>query len=194
MGGFFFTFALGAQAADFFLERGIDEDVEGVGAILQIVGGAAAHDDALASRGGASDDAFADLPDAVGVRNIGVGSVHAAFVAAVHKPFEEAVVHGVFFFFVLLDDGSNFTVGSQLDDIRKFILGQPDSTRIGLAYMQNGVARIVQNLTSDHDAVAKALRLPVGSGGANGSPYFALSDLVKHWPAGAPRRRGPGPG
>jgi hypothetical protein len=91
-------------------------------------------------------------------------------------------------FFVLLDDGSNMTVGSQLDDIRKFILAQPPSTKIGLAYMQNGVANVVQNLTSDHDAVAKALRLPLGTAGANGSPYFAISDLVKRWPAGSPRR------
>ncbi len=91
-------------------------------------------------------------------------------------------------FFILLDDGSNMTLGTQLDDIRQFILSQPATTKIGLAYMQNGIARVVQNLTSDHEQVAKALRLPLGSPGVNGSPYFSLSDLVKRWPAGAPRR------
>jgi hypothetical protein len=91
-------------------------------------------------------------------------------------------------FFVLLDDGSNATVGSQLEEIRQFILGQPPSAKVALAYMQNGSAQIVQNLTTDHEAVAKALRLPLGSPGVNGSPYFSLSDLVKRWPAGAPRR------
>jgi hypothetical protein len=48
--------------------------------------------------------------------------------------------------------------------------------------MQNGIARIEQNLTSDHAAAAKALRLPMGLGGINASPYFSLSDLVKRWP------------
>jgi hypothetical protein len=96
--------------------------------------------------------------------------------------------HAAMEFFILLDDGSNMTVGRQLDDIKKFILAQPESTKVGLAYMQNGTANIVQNLTSDHDAVSKALRLPLGSAGANGSPYFAISDLVKRWQPGAPRR------
>jgi hypothetical protein len=96
--------------------------------------------------------------------------------------------HAAMEFFVLLDDGSNMSIGSQLDDIKKFILAQPASTKIGLAYMQNGIANIVQNLTSDHDAVAKALRLPLGSPGVNGSPYFAIGDLAKRWPSDAPRR------
>jgi hypothetical protein len=96
--------------------------------------------------------------------------------------------HAAMEFFVLLDDGSNMSVGSQLDDIRKFILAQPGSTKVGLAYMQNGIANVVQNLTTDHEAVARALRLPLGTAGVNGSPYFAISDLVKRWPAGAPRR------
>jgi hypothetical protein len=91
-------------------------------------------------------------------------------------------------FFILLDDGSNVSLGSQLEDIRQFILAQPASAKVGLAYMQNGIAKIAQNPTSDHEQVAKALRLPLGAPGVNGSPYFSLSDLVKRWPAGAPRR------
>jgi hypothetical protein len=85
-------------------------------------------------------------------------------------------------FFILIDDGANTSLGTQLDDIRKFIDAQPQTTLIGLAYMQNGIARIVQNPTNDHGAAAKALRLPMGVGGANASPYFSLSDLVKRWP------------
>jgi hypothetical protein len=91
-------------------------------------------------------------------------------------------------FFILIDDGANMTLGSQMDALRKFILDQPPTTKIGLAYMQNGIALIAQNLTTDHEAAAKALRLPTGIRGINGSPYFSLSDLVKRWPAGAPRR------
>lgn len=91
-------------------------------------------------------------------------------------------------FFILIDDGANMSVGNQLDALRQFILAQPATTKVGLAYMQNGSARMAQNLTADHESVARALRLPSGIAGINGSPYFSLSDLVKHWPAGAPRR------
>jgi hypothetical protein len=90
--------------------------------------------------------------------------------------------------FILLDDGSDSSLGQQLQDLRKFIEGQPGSTKIGIAYMQNGNARVEQNLTSDHAQAAKALRLPMGAGGANGSPYFSLSDLIKRWPESTARR------
>ena len=96
--------------------------------------------------------------------------------------------HAELEFFILLDDSSTTTLGSQLGDIRQFINAQPSSTKIGVAYMRNGIARIEQPLTSDHALAAKALRLPLGSGGANGSPYFSLSDLVKHWPKSDSRR------
>jgi hypothetical protein len=85
-------------------------------------------------------------------------------------------------FFVLIDDGSASALGTQLSDIKKFIVGLPANAQVGVAYMQNGIARIEQNLTSDHDLAAKAIRLPLGYFGANGSPYFSLSDLVKRWP------------
>ena len=91
-------------------------------------------------------------------------------------------------FFILLDDESDTDLGTQLDDLRKFISAQPASTKVGIAYMQNGMASVVQNLTSDHEQAAKALRLPLGAHGANGSPYFSLTDLIKHWPEGSARR------
>ena len=96
--------------------------------------------------------------------------------------------HAALEFFVLLDDESGINLGSQLGEIQKFIEGQPASTKIGVAYMQNGSARMAQDLTSDHAAAAKALRLPLGVAGVNASPYFALSDLVKRWPATTARR------
>lgn len=90
--------------------------------------------------------------------------------------------------FILIDDSSNMSLGTQLDDLRKFIDSQPASTKIGVAYMQNGTAQIRQNLTGDHELAAKALRLPTGVPGINGSPYFSLSDLIKHWPESQARR------
>ena len=90
--------------------------------------------------------------------------------------------------FILLDDSSNTTIGNQLEDIRKFIMGQPESAKIGVAYMRNGIANIEQNLTSEHALAAKALRLPTGIAGGNASPYFSLTDLLKRWPNSNGRR------
>ena len=90
--------------------------------------------------------------------------------------------------FILLDDSSAQSVSTKFDDIRKFIDGQPNSTLIGVAYMRNGAAQIEQKLTGDQRLAAKALRIPLGIMGLNASPYFALSDLVKHWPKSTDRR------
>jgi hypothetical protein len=96
--------------------------------------------------------------------------------------------HAALELFVLLDDGSSSSLGSQLQDIRQFINGQPASAKVGIAYMQNGTASVVQNLTTDHAQAAKSLRLPMGVRGANGSPYFSLTDLIKRWPESTGRR------
>jgi hypothetical protein len=84
---------------------------------------------------------------------------------------------------IMIDDESNTRLGTQLGDIRQFIDAQPPTTKIGVAYMQNGMALFTQEPTSDHALAAKALRLPMGVGGINSSPYFSLSDLIKRWPA-----------
>ena len=85
---------------------------------------------------------------------------------------------------VLLDDSSRGNLGLQLNDIKSFLTGLPPTTQVAIGYMRNGTPNLVQNFTSDHAQAAKALRLPAGIGGSNGSPYFCLSDLVKHWPGG----------
>ncbi len=90
--------------------------------------------------------------------------------------------------FILIDDAANTSLGSQLEDIRQFINVQPSTTAIGVAYMRNGIADILQNLTDDHAQAAKALRLPLGDAGASASPYFCVVDLIKRWPEGSLRR------
>jgi hypothetical protein len=95
---------------------------------------------------------------------------------------------GALEFFVLIDDGASLSLGSQLEDIRQFISAQPPSTKVGVAYMQNGTAQVVQNPTSDHTQAAKSVRLPQGVMGADASPYFSLQDLIKRWPASTARR------
>jgi hypothetical protein len=96
--------------------------------------------------------------------------------------------HAALELFILLDDGSNASLGTQLQDLRKFIEAQPPSTLVGIAYMQNGVAKVEQAPTNDHAQAVKALRLPMGMRGANGSPYFSLPDLIKRWPPSKARR------
>src|SRR5580698_5075009 len=86
---------------------------------------------------------------------------------------------------VLLDDSSRGNMGLQLNDIRTFLAGLPPNAQVAIGYMRNGTPNRVQNFTSDHAQAAKSLRLPSGNAGINGSPYFCLSDLVKHWPGGA---------
>jgi hypothetical protein len=54
--------------------------------------------------------------------------------------------------------------------------------------MRNATVQIAQNLTTDHAAAAKALRLPVGSAGAYGSPYLSVIDLMNGWPERQNRR------
>jgi hypothetical protein len=85
---------------------------------------------------------------------------------------------------VLLDDSSRGNLGLQLNDIRTFITGLPPTAQVAIGYMRNGAPNLAQNLTSDHAQAVKSLRLPSGTAGVNGSPYFCLSDLVKHWPGG----------
>jgi hypothetical protein len=85
--------------------------------------------------------------------------------------------------FILIDDASNTSLGSQLEDIRQFINSQPASTAIGVGYMRNGGTTIGQNFTTDHAQAAKALRLPLGNAGASTSPYLSVADLIKRWPA-----------
>jgi hypothetical protein len=84
-------------------------------------------------------------------------------------------------FYVLIDDASSSALDTQLSDIKKFITALPPNAQVGVAYMQNGTARMEQKLTTDHDLAAKALRLPFGYLSADASPYFSLSDLAKHW-------------
>jgi hypothetical protein len=90
--------------------------------------------------------------------------------------------------FILIDDSANTSLGSQLEDIRQFINAQPATTAIGVAYMRNGIADVLQNPTNDHAQAAKALRLPFGDPGASASPYFSVTDLIKRWPETPVRR------
>jgi hypothetical protein len=48
--------------------------------------------------------------------------------------------------------------------------------------MRNGTISVMQDLTNDHEAAAKAVRIPVGNAGTYGNPYLSMTSLVKKWP------------
>lgn len=90
--------------------------------------------------------------------------------------------------YIVIDDGDSTDLGLQFQDLKKFINSQPPSTQIGVAYLRFGSAQIAQAPTADHASAAHALRLPLGEPGIDGSPYTALQDLIKKWPASTGRR------
>lgn len=90
--------------------------------------------------------------------------------------------------YIVIDDGLDPDVGIQFKSLKSFFADQPASTRIGLAYLRNGEALIAAPMTSDHERVAAALRLPLGAPGISASPYVSLSDLIGKWPATGARR------
>jgi hypothetical protein len=91
--------------------------------------------------------------------------------------------------FILIDDACDTSLGSQLNDLRTFVSGQPSTTSVGIGYMRNATVQIAQNFTTDHEQAAKAIRLPTGSMGAFGSPYLSLVDLMNRWPQHPNNRR-----
>ncbi len=85
---------------------------------------------------------------------------------------------------VLIDDGARGSLGTQMNDIAKFIQGLPPDAQVAVAYMENGRAAFAGPLTADHGGVMKELHLPMaGMPGVSASPYFCLSDLAKNWPS-----------
>src|SRR5712692_3517488 len=95
---------------------------------------------------------------------------------------------GKLYLAVLIDDSLDSGIANQWSDLKAFFAAQPDTTYISVSYARNGTAMLAQDFTNDHELAARALRLPLGSGGAFSSPYLTLLDLMKRWPASADRR------
>jgi len=87
---------------------------------------------------------------------------------------------------ILIDEVAQ--IGTQLDDLRKFIQSQSRTTRVGLFYANNGRAQVVSAFSADHDAVAKSLRLTLGPAYASSSLYFSIWDLMAKFPPTTARR------
>jgi len=89
---------------------------------------------------------------------------------------------------IVIDDMDASDLGLQFADISNFIKAQPKSTGIGIFYARNGTVQAASQFSTDHDAVAKSLRLPLGRGAAYSSIYLSVMDLIKNWPVTGARR------
>src|SRR5437660_10631406 len=85
---------------------------------------------------------------------------------------------------ILIDDSLDSEVASQWNDVRQFILAQPQTTSIAVGYASNATVRVAQDFTTDHELAAKALRIPIGRS-AESSPYLSVIDWTKRSPATA---------
>jgi hypothetical protein len=85
---------------------------------------------------------------------------------------------------LLIDDGTDTALGTQLEDLRRFVLEQSSTTQVGIGYLRNGTVQVEQKPTSDHALAAKTIRLPLGQPGISASPYLSLIDLIQKWPSG----------
>ena len=90
---------------------------------------------------------------------------------------------------ILIDDASRTELGIQLGDITAFIKELPKSTRVGVFYANNGTVQAASQFTPDHEAAAKAVRMPLGSFGAYSSIYLSTMSLISGWPVVPNSRR-----
>ena len=102
---------------------------------------------------------------------------HAAAIASVTPVRAEGAQVAI-----LIDDGLRSNFGIQLRDVQQFITSLPVGTQVLVGYMENGTVRSAGGFSADHAAVADTLHLPLSVPGISASPYFCLSEFVKHWP------------
>lgn len=90
----------------------------------------------------------------------------------------------------LIDDSAGGSFDTQIPEVKKFISSLPAGDEVAIGYMHNGTSTMTSQFTTDHAKAAASVRLPLGLGGADVSPYDSLSDAVKKWPqkAGFDRR------
>jgi hypothetical protein len=90
---------------------------------------------------------------------------------------------------LLIDDSARSTFGTEINTLKQFVTSLPPESEVAVAYMRNGIADVTANFTRDHVSAAKAIRLALGPGGADVSPYDSLTDAIKKWPnTGGDRR------
>jgi hypothetical protein len=86
---------------------------------------------------------------------------------------------------VLIQDDLVSRVGNELRETGEFIRTLPAGSRVMVGYIRAGSLQVRQPFTTDLDAAARTLRVPVGSTSASPyNPYVQLRDAIKLFPAG----------
>src|SRR5215471_1110790 len=92
------------------------------------------------------------------------------------------------FLAILIDDSIDTNAAGQWNDLKAFIMAQPESTHIALGYIRNNTTMVAQDFTQNKELVTKALRIPIGRSGIGSSPYLGTMDMLKRWPNTGPAR------
>lgn len=90
---------------------------------------------------------------------------------------------------ILIDDGLRSSFGQQISEIASFIKALPPNAKVLVGYMENGTVRSSGHFSADHQEILNQLRITISVPGSSASPYFCLSDFVKHWPSEEPAAR-----
>jgi len=88
--------------------------------------------------------------------------------------------------YLLVDNCSSCEPGTKFEELRRFIVAQPSTTLIGVAYIRNGTLQVAEKPTQDRERAVKALNVPEGNKPA--SPYDALTALINRWGETSSRR------
>lgn len=83
---------------------------------------------------------------------------------------------------LLIDNSGGTNLDLQIKGIKEWINSLPPNVQVGLGFMQNGFTQMAHPISADHAAVANAMHLPAGWGGADVDPYGSLSETIKKWP------------
>jgi hypothetical protein len=90
---------------------------------------------------------------------------------------------------VLIQDDLVSRVGNELRETGEFIRTLPAGSSVLVGYVRAGSLQVRQPFTTDLDAAAHALRIPIGSTSASPyNPYVQLRDAIKLFPAGGENR------
>jgi hypothetical protein len=90
---------------------------------------------------------------------------------------------------LLIDDSAAGSFDTEIKTLKDFVTALPSNAEVAIGYMRNGTNQMVSEFTLDHATAAKKIRLALGPGGSDVSPYDSLAEAVKKWPTtGAPRR------
>lgn len=91
---------------------------------------------------------------------------------------------------LLIDDGLSRSAGIELNDLKNFANQLPPEAEVFVGYMRDGTVDPVVQFTTDHKSAAAKVRLPLSQPGISASPYFCLSEFVRHWPGANPGQEG----